>query len=115
VKPVGFLNPVLAVVVITVVVLYYSVRLHRGLVGRSLFSQARLFLKAGWTKAALTSLALSFVVFVLGRAVSFLVLFGALPGTAVDTVRNALDLASALMTAFSVCFLYFVIKPRRAT
>lgn len=111
----GFLNPVLAVVVLTAVVLYYSVRLQRGLVDRSLFSQARLFLKAGWTKAALTSLALSFVVFVLGRAVSFLVLFGALSGTAVDTVRNTLDLASALMTAFSVCFLYFVIKPRRAT
>ena len=109
----GFLNPLLAVVAVTAFLLYYSVRLQRGLVGRSSYSRARLFLKSGWTRVALTSLALSFFVFMLGRAVSFLVLFGALPETAIDTLRNGLDLASALMTAFSVCLLYHVVRPRR--
>lgn len=86
----GFLNPVLAVVFLTALVLYYSVGLYRGLRKRSVYSKARLFLKAGWTKTALASLALSFVVFMAGRVVSFLVLFGALPHTAIDTMRLSL-------------------------
>ena len=108
----GFLNYLLVVAAFTAVLLYYSVKFYMCLVRKSSYSQARLFLKPGWTKAALKSLAVSFIIFVAGRVVSFLVLFGALPSYAIDIIRNILDLTSGLMTVYSIFLLYAVIRPR---
>jgi len=107
----SFLNYLLVVVAFTAVLLYYSVKFYMCLVSRSSYSQARLFLKPRWTRAALKSLAVSLIIFVAGRIISFLVLFGVLPGYAIDMIRNILDLTSGLMIVYSIFLLYAVIRP----
>jgi len=107
----NFLNYLLVVAAFTAVLLYYSIKFYMCLVRRSSYSQARLFLKPRWTRTALKSLAVSLIIFVAGRVVSFLVLFGALPSYAIDMIRNILDLTSGLMIVYSIFLLYAVTRP----
>lgn len=96
--------------VISVLGVYYAVRLHINVMRRPKYSLAQIFLHKNRAVHAITLFVLSVFVFIVGRFVSFAVLLGVLQEKFIYTLRNPIDLTAATLFVVSLAKLYHITR-----
>jgi len=102
----------LAGIVISLFALYFSVKLYSNASSRIKYFSARLFLARRETVGALTLMVAAMVIFVFGRLVSFLIIFGFMGEEVIYYVRNPIDIVSTIMLVCSLAKLHSITRFR---
>ena len=105
--------PALTGVLISLTALFFAAKMYRAVQMKAHYSSARLFLKRSATIYAMTIITIAIMVFIIGRMISFLIIFGFLSESMVESLRAPVDFISSTFITYGLFKLYTIVRIRK--